>query len=56
VSKSYRRPGTDDKYRDDREFRRSRKDAETKSQKKRTVAALKRRDATAFYEEDDEEE
>lgn len=53
MSKSYRRYGTGDEYGNHKEFRRNRKDGETKSQKKRAQAALKRGDVSGFYEQDD---
>lgn len=53
MSKSYRRYGTGDERINEKEFRRRRKDGETKSQKKRSTAALKRGDVSDFYEQDD---
>ncbi len=56
MSKSFRRYGTSDSYRDDKDFRQHRKDIETKNQKKRTSAALKRRDVSDFYDDEEEDE
>lgn len=55
MSKSYRRYATGDSYRDDRDFRQHRRDGETKTQKKRTEAALKRKDVSDFFEKEDDE-
>jgi hypothetical protein len=54
MSKSFRRNAASEKHQDERDYRRNRKNPETKSQKKRVAAALKRGDVSDFYDEEDE--